>query len=264
MILAACRPDDQVLVQRNSHKSIMHGMELAGVKPVFLPPAYNFSKQRYTNASMETLIIAVKNYPDAKAIIVTYPDYFGDTFELEELIEIAHSNNMLVMVDEAHGCHFSLPFINAPSAVSLGADIVVQSAHKMTPALTMAAYLHIQSKTIDSNRIKYYLQMLQSSSPSYPILASLDLARYYLATYSREKFNTLLAYIEEVTRIFMESDYWSVEDKKPMDDPLKICIKVKEGIDIQQIKKNVRERTIISRISYGKTYIICVWFRSCD
>ncbi|WP_058305624.1 aminotransferase class I/II-fold pyridoxal phosphate-dependent enzyme [Gracilibacillus massiliensis] len=237
MILATCRPGDQVLVQRNCHKSILHGIELAGVQPIFLPPMFDAEKQMYTNPSIQVMKETLYNYHNARAILLTYPDYFGNTFNLEEVIEIAHHNNILVLVDEAHGCHFSLPFIEVPpSAVSLGADVVVQSAHKMTPALTMAAYLHVQSTAIDQQKMNYYLQMLQSSSPSYPILASLDIARYYLATFSEQKKLSLFAYIEKVITCFSESDAWVLEKKGPNDDPLKLSLRVNQNVDIQQLK----------------------------
>ncbi|SHN37645.1 aminotransferase class I/II-fold pyridoxal phosphate-dependent enzyme [Gracilibacillus kekensis] len=244
MILATCQPGDQVLVQRNCHKSILHGIELAGVHPIFLPPMFDDKKEMYTNPSLLLMKEALYNYHNAKAIILTYPDYYGNAFNLEEIVESAHHNNTLVLVDEAHGCHFSLPFIETPSAVALGADVVVQSAHKMTPALTMAAYLHIQSTNIDREKMNYYLQMLQSSSPSYPILASLDLARYYLATFSEEKMQLLSSHIDEVITCFSDSDVWSPETKGQNDDPLKLTLKVNQNVEIQQVKSSFEQEKL--------------------
>lgn len=237
MILATCQPDDQILVQRNCHKSILHGIELAGLQPIFLPPVYNQSKKRYTNPSLSAINKAIDTYQKAKAIILTYPDYFGETFPLKEVIDKAHAEDMAVLVDEAHGCHFSLPFINIPSAVKLGADMVVQSAHKMTPALTMAAFLHVQTERIDRNKVCHYLQMLQSSSPSYPIMASLDIARFYLATYTKKQSDTLFQYIHEIRAVFENNDYWELEPFEKGKDPLKVCLQVREGIDIKALSK---------------------------
>src|SRR5699024_4606762 len=198
----------QVFVQRNCHKSILHGIELAGLQPIFLPPAYDTTKQRYVSPSISTIKEAIKTYKNAKTIILTYPDYFGDTFSLKEIIEEAHDNDLIVLVDEAHGCHFSLSFINIPSAAELGADVVVQSAHKMTPALTMAAFLHVQTDRVERDNIRYYLQMLQSSSPSYPIMASLDLARFYLASYTKKQSDRLFHYIHQVRSALASNKYW--------------------------------------------------------
>ncbi|WP_208589131.1 aminotransferase class I/II-fold pyridoxal phosphate-dependent enzyme [Gracilibacillus suaedae] len=249
MILASCNSGDQVLVQRNCHKSILHGMELAGVQPIFLPPAYDKLNQRYTAPSVATVKGAIAKYQEAKAVILTYPDYFGDIYPIQEIIDLAHSCNITVLVDEAHGCHFSLPYLSAPSAVELGADIVVQSAHKMTPALTMAAYLHVQSSRVERERISYYLQMLQSSSPSYPIMASLDLARYYLATFTPEQSDILFAYIEKIRACFNNSDDWILEQS---DDPLKICLRVKEGVNSQDIKQLFAEEKLYPELMTDK------------
>ncbi|MGN8648205.1 aminotransferase class I/II-fold pyridoxal phosphate-dependent enzyme [Gracilibacillus sp. HCP3S3_G5_1] len=249
MILATCQAGDQVLVQRNCHKSVLHGMELAGVQPIFLPPAYHKTKQRYTVPSLETIKKAINEYHAAKAIILTYPDYFGDIYPLEEIIKAAHARNIIVLVDEAHGCHFSLPYLSIRSALVLGADIVVQSAHKMTPALTMAAYLHVQSNRVDRQKLSYYLQMLQSSSPSYLIMASLDLARYYLATYTQEQSEKLFTYIERIRACFADNDYWILETNN---DPLKLCLRVKEHIDSTDVKQLFEEEKLIPELTTEK------------
>ncbi|MDG8483821.1 arginine decarboxylase, partial [Streptococcus pneumoniae] len=93
---------------------------------------------------------------------------------------MCHEADVVVLVDEAHGAHFVLGGAFPPSALSYGADVVVQSAHKTLPAMTMGSYLHLQGDRIDAKRLKTLLTMLQSSSPSYPIMASLDVARAYV------------------------------------------------------------------------------------
>lgn len=231
MIMATCQSGDMVLVQRNCHKSILHGLELAGVRPVFLAPEFDHDTERYDHPSLKTLENASELYPEAKALILTYPDYFGKTFELKQMIEKAHQRNMVVLIDEAHGCHFSIPYLSSPSAVSLGADIVVQSAHKMTPALTMGAFLHVnKTERVDVHRLQYYLQMLQSSSPSYLIMISLDLARHYLANYKREQFYQLMRYMGEAREIFATNDFWRLEEQEEMDDPLKCVWKINPSL----------------------------------
>ncbi|UOQ49545.1 aminotransferase class I/II-fold pyridoxal phosphate-dependent enzyme [Gracilibacillus caseinilyticus] len=233
MIMATCQPGEEVLVQRNCHKSILHGMELAGVRPIFLPPQYDRVKKRYTNPSQHVIHQAIEQYPAAKALMLTYPDYFGETFRLEDAIFMAHQHNIIVLVDEAHGCHFSIPHVPKRSAVELGADIVIHSAHKMTPAFTMAAFLHVQTERVDQEKLRYYLQMLQSSSPSYPIMASLDLARYYLAHFSEEHYQQLQQYVMKLRSLLGDSSHWTVEES---DDPLKISLRIING-NTNQVKK---------------------------
>lgn len=221
MILASCKQGDKVLVQRNSHKSVMNGLELAGVHPVFLTPQFDETVQRFTSPTFETLKEALEKHPDAAAIILTYPDYFGKIYEIEDMIELAHYYQIPVLVDEAHGVHFSLGEPFPASALTLGADVVVHSAHKMSPAMTMASYLHVKSDYIKKESLAYYLQMLQSSSPSYPLMASLDIARAFLAAQSRSMINQTLESATKLKALFANSNVWEII---PAEDPLKITI----------------------------------------
>lgn len=222
MILAACNPNDTVLVQRNSHKSIMHALRLANVRPVFLSPEHDEQSQVSTNVSYETVSRALKSIPDVKALILTTPNYYGMvSHDLAKTINLAHSYEIPVLVDEAHGAHFILGEPFPTSALQLGADIVVQSAHKTLPAMTMGSYLHFNSSRVDREKVEYYLQVIQSSSPSYPIMASLDLARYYLAHISEfdkaeivdaiHDFRRELSTNPELTLVPTESDTYQAD-----------------------------------------------------
>lgn len=241
MILAVCKQDDTVIVQRNCHKSIMNGLELSGAKPVFIAPQYDENVRRFTQPSLSVLQKALNQYPHAKAVILTYPDYFGKAYDLRQFIEQIHAFDIPVLVDEAHGVHFSLGENFPPSALHQGADVVVQSAHKMAPAMTMGSYLHYNSRRISKERIAHYLQMLQSSSPSYPLLASLDLARYYLATMQQETMAEVLASAQEVKHIFAQSPYWELIAS---DDPLKITLHVKAGIVAKEVANLLEKQQI--------------------
>ncbi|WP_010531240.1 aminotransferase class I/II-fold pyridoxal phosphate-dependent enzyme [Lentibacillus jeotgali] len=227
MILSVCAAGDSIIVQRNSHKSIFNGLELSGARPIFMVPTFDDSVKRYTAPDIETVRMALQEHPDAKAVVLTYPDYFGRTFEIEEIIKLIHEYNVPVLIDEAHGVHFSSGRMFPTSALTLGADAVVQSAHKMAPAMTMGALLHIQSDRISNSQVHHYLQMVQSSSPSYPIMASLDLARAFLANLTSDDLELILESACEVSDIFDSSDYWDV---LPADDPLKITLEAKPGI----------------------------------
>ncbi|WP_112179086.1 aminotransferase class I/II-fold pyridoxal phosphate-dependent enzyme [Paraliobacillus zengyii] len=237
MILATCAQNEKVIVQRNSHKSIFNGIELSGAWPIFVAPTYDENVRRYTAPSTKDLIAAIVNNPDAKVLVLTYPDYFGHTYELDEIIEIAHKHQITVLVDEAHGVHFSVDKEMFPkSALDMGADIVVQSAHKMAPAMTMAAFLHVNVSFLKKERIAHYLQILQSSSPSYPLMASLDLARSFLATRTKEDIVSIKSSIRKMRYIFSKSDVWDlIPIKNSVDDPLKIVLHVKQGYTTKSI-----------------------------
>lgn len=229
MILATCSSGEKIIVQRNSHKSILNALELANANPVFLAPEYDESVSRYTSPSVSSLHEALQKHPDAKAIVLTYPDYFGRTYLLKEMIDLAHRFQIPVLVDEAHGVHFSLGKPLPPSALKLGADAVVQSAHKMAPAMTMASYLHIHSTLLSKEKVAHYLQMIQSSSPSYPLMASLDLARYFLENITDGQIEEVLKSVQETKNILEENKAWRVLENKKTDDPLKITLQVKKG-----------------------------------
>ncbi|WP_371931953.1 aminotransferase class I/II-fold pyridoxal phosphate-dependent enzyme [Mesobacillus subterraneus] len=221
MILSAINEDDVVLVQRNSHKSIMNSLRLAKAKPVFISPEYNEEYGVAAGLSIDGVRSALSQYPNAKALIVTYPNYYGLTYDLKTIIDLAHDHGIPVLVDEAHGVHFIAGDYFPASAVVLGADIVVQSAHKTLPAMTMGAFLHYQTKRVSLSKLRFYLQALQSSSPSYPLMASLDLARLYLGTYSKDDLSYLQAEIEEFKKRLQKIT--GIYVLQP-DDPLKLTI----------------------------------------
>ncbi|EGA88174.1 hypothetical protein GPDM_16396 [Planococcus donghaensis MPA1U2] len=224
MIHAACKEGDVVIVQRNSHKSIFHALELAHVRPVYVAPEWDEYSMTAAAVSLKAIKEAIDTYPEAKAVVLTYPNYYGVVSdELSEIISLCHEKNIAVLVDEAHGAHFQAGAPFPISALELGADVVVQSAHKTLPAMTMGSFLHRGSNRVSGKRIQKYLRMFQSSSPSYLILASLDDARAYLQSYSppdirsfnekRERFLSSLRMIPQL--LVVESD-----------DPLKIMLRV--------------------------------------
>lgn len=227
MILSTCRPGDRVIVQRNAHKSIFNALKLAKVKPVFLTPERDPFTKMAVGLSLETLDLALEKFPETKALILTYPNYYGQTLPTETLIRKAKQQGLAVLVDEAHGPHFILGDPFPKSTLDMGADLVVHSAHKMLPAMTMGAFLHRNSTTVSSEKIKMILGMLQTSSPSYPILASLDLARHFLATLGQTELNKLDQQLEEFKRQLSGHLGFRVAPTIPgLTDPLKITLQV--------------------------------------
>ncbi|MFD1066943.1 aminotransferase class I/II-fold pyridoxal phosphate-dependent enzyme [Oceanobacillus locisalsi] len=238
MILATCQSGDRVLVQRNCHKSVMNGLELAGATPILLAPEWEDDVKRFTSPSYETVTAAIEKYPDAKALFLTYPDYFGRTYDLKAMIEKAHQYQIPVLVDEAHGVHFALGDPFPASAIALGADAVVHSAHKMAPAMTMASYLHIVTHRMNQHLIAHYLQIIQSSSPSYVLMASLDMARHFLAYFSEEDRIKTIKSVEHVKTLLTSFPFWEIV---PSADPLKVTFHVKHSFSTQSVR-NVLEK----------------------
>lgn len=227
MVLSTCHENDMVIVSRNCHKSIMNGLKLAGARPVFVSPEIDEVLHVPTYVSEKRMKEAIDQHPEAKVVIVTNPNYYGQTFDLTPIITYAHKKGIPVLVDEAHGAHFGIGASFPDSALKSGADIVVQSAHKTLPAMTMGSYLHFQSDLISIDKVKFYLQALQSSSPSYPIMASLDLARAYLANI-KEKGTTIVMdsinQVKDQLRSIRQIEVVLSKDTNIKQDPLKLVL----------------------------------------
>ncbi|PFP16023.1 arginine decarboxylase [Bacillus sp. AFS073361] len=250
MIMAACEEGAKVLVQRNCHKSVLNGLSLAKANPIFLEPEYNQEWKIPSGISLGTVKESISLYPDAKALILTYPNYYGLGYALQEIIDEAHRHNILVLVDEAHGPHFILGDPFPSSALQLGADIVVQSAHKILPAMTMGSYLHINSDLVNRNKLEEYLAMFQSSSPSYPIMASLDLARNYLSAYMHEDVTFLLTEIRRFRDELMKIPAIRVLDyPNESGDPLKITIQSRCHLNGFELQRRLEEAAIFTELA---------------
>ncbi|MET4562282.1 arginine/lysine/ornithine decarboxylase [Lysinibacillus parviboronicapiens] len=246
MIYATCKKGDRVLVQRNAHKSIFHAIELIGAKPVYVSPFWDEQTLTATHISFEHLKEAVDNYPEAKAVVFTYPTYYGMVSkEIQQQIAYCHEKRIPVLVDEAHGAHFSACALFQPSALTYGADVVVQSAHKTLPAMTMAAFMHVNSELVDVDKINHYLRMLQSSSPSYLLLASLDDARYYVQTYMESDG----AYIIEKKNQWVEAlrAIGSLQVIE-VDDPLKLLLRV-DGYSGFQLQEALETKRVYAELA---------------
>lgn len=239
MVYATCREGETVIVQRNAHKSIFSAIELTGARPVFITPKWDRHTRTATGITAEQVKSALELYPAAKAVILTYPTYYGVADqELEEAIRLAHEREIPVLVDEAHGAHFVIGESFPRSALALGADVVVHSAHKTLPAMTMASFIHIRSKLISPEKVSRYLHMLQSSSPSYLLMASLDDAREYAESFTESDIISLEAkrksFIDKLGRI----PYLQTIET---DDILKLIMRVEgsSGFDVQEALDSV-------------------------
>lgn len=257
MILASIQQGDKVLVQRNCHKSVMNGLKLAKANPVFLTPVIESGIS--ISVPYETIFNSLNEHPDVRAIIITYPNYYGLGFNLASIIKEVHKKGILVLVDEAHGAHFAAGSPFPPSAVSMGADIVVHSAHKTLPAMTMGSYLHINSESVNQQRVEEYLRMLQSSSPSYPIMLSLDLARAYLESYTENDKEYLSVQIESFKQYIWKHEELGVFEPENSDiqDPLKLILYYKRGLSGFELQKLMEEAGIYPELA-DERYVLLI------
>ncbi|MFM7408190.1 MAG: aminotransferase class I/II-fold pyridoxal phosphate-dependent enzyme [Cuspidothrix sp.] len=191
-ILATCRMGDKIILPRNVHSSVISGLILSGTIPIFINPEYNEDLDIAYSITPTAVKAALTKHPDAKAVLIVYPNYYGVCGDLQKIAQITHQYNIPLIVDEAHGAHFHFHPKLPKSALSLGADLTVQSIHKTLGAMTQASMLHIRCKRIDINRINKALQLVQSTSPSFILLASLDAARQQMAIHGKNLLSQTL------------------------------------------------------------------------
>ncbi len=182
MLMASLKPGDQVLVPRNAHRSILGGLILCGAQPVFIQPEVSASLGIAMGLVPEDVEQAVERYPEACALVAVYPTYYGVTSDLQAIANIVHAHDMLLLVDEAHGAHLRFSDALPAQALDCGADLVAQSTHKLLGSLTQTSMLHARAGRIDMERVRTSASLLQSTSPDYLLLASLDIARMQMAT----------------------------------------------------------------------------------
>ena len=176
MVLYAARRGETVILPRNAHLSALNACAIAGIEPVFAEPSYTAYGRVFTRNG--AYLQAMQKHPGAKAVLVLRPDYYGLTPDFALVAEQARGQGMLVLCDEAHGATFNWR-ADIKNAGAMGAQLFVQSAHKTLPALTAGAWLHA-SREIDVERLRRILRMVQTSSPSFVGMASLDDARAWM------------------------------------------------------------------------------------
>ncbi|MBQ3943061.1 MAG: aminotransferase class I/II-fold pyridoxal phosphate-dependent enzyme [Elusimicrobia bacterium] len=192
MFLSACDPGDSIIVSRSSHKSIMGGIILSGVWPIWLQPTIDQNLDIIFNSTYEEIKNALEMYPEARAVFLTSPTYNGVATEVKKIADLCHRKGKILLVDEAHGPHLKFNDKLPMSAVDAGADLCVQSTHKILSALSQGSVLHHNSKLVDINRVKKIVSMLQTTSPQYLTLASIDLARRQAVLHGKEMFDKVI------------------------------------------------------------------------
>ncbi len=196
-ILGTTKRGDKLLVDRLCHKSVISAITLGGIEPIFISPEFDQNMGIYTGISPERVNCMLAEHPDICGAIITSPTYYGICSDIGRISQILHSCNKFLIVDEAHGAHFSFSKKLPQTALSLGADICIQSAHKTLPALGQCSFLHLgKGSFTDKARLERTLRMIQSTSPSYMLMTSLDESARYMNTVGRHRMNILINRIE--------------------------------------------------------------------
>ena len=200
LIMTVCNPGDRLLVPRNIHRSILGGIILGGVVPVYYLPCYNPEFGIPLGCSLQTIEQQLIRQ-SLKGVIVVNPTYHGITSDISELANVAHKYDVPLLVDEAHGPHLRFHEDLPLSALEQGADGVVHGTHKLLTSFTQASMVHTKGHLIDKNRLEAVLRIIQSTSTSYLLLASLDAARQNAAINGRAMISSALERSSYISRL---------------------------------------------------------------
>lgn len=186
MILSVASQGDKIIIPRNIHKSVTAGIILSGAVPVYMQPEIDHTIGVALGVTPETVENTLRDNPDAKAVLIINPTYYGVATDIKKIAKIVHSYDIPLIVDEAHGPHLGFNNRLPVSALEAGADMCAQSTHKIIGSLTQSSLLHVKGDRIDVNRVQQVMNLLQTTSPSYILMASLDVARMQIATKGRD------------------------------------------------------------------------------
>ncbi len=186
-IFDAFNEDDEILVERNCHKSVYNGIILRKLKVKYIEPVVYEDKGLFLPPTEKEIYKAINKCKNAKGIILTYPNYFGIGYDIVETLKDLKDRGLKIIIDGAHGAHYGLTE-KLPKSIVKYADYIVLSAHKTLPSLTQGSYLLINNDT----NVDFYLKAFMTTSPSYLIMSSLDYARYYLENYGKEDYDKLI------------------------------------------------------------------------
>ena len=234
MIMSVCGPGDKIIVPRNVHKSIMSAVILSGAIPIFIHPEIDKALGISHGISIHSVKSALEQHPDAKALLVINPTYFGVSADLKSIVDIAHSYHIPVLVDEAHGVHIHFHDELPLSAMQAGADMAATSVHKLGGSMTQSSILNVKGNLVSYKRVQAVLSMLTTTSTSYLLLASLDVARKELATRGKELLDHTIQLANSIRKQINEIEHLTCVGEEILEteaaydyDPTKLIISVK-------------------------------------
>ena len=190
MVLTACKSGEKIILPRNVHRSVINALVINGATPIYVNPDVDKKLGIALGMKISQVEKAIEENPDAVAILVNNPTYYGICSNLKKIVEIAHAHNMLVLVDEAHGTHFYFGENMPISAMAAGADMSSVSMHKSGGSLTQSSFL-LAGPNVSPGYIRQVINLTQTTSASYLLMASLDISRRNLALKGREAFATV-------------------------------------------------------------------------
>lgn len=266
MVMAVCGPGDKIIVPRNVHKSVMSAIVFSGAVPIFIHPEVDENLGISHGITTDAVERALEQHPDAKGVLVINPTYFGFAADLKEIVNIAHSYDIPVLVDEAHGVHIHFHEDLPISAMQAGADMAATSVHKLGGSMTQSSVLNVKEGLVSYKRVQSILSMLTTTSTSYLLLASLDVARKQLATKGRELVDRTITLAKSMRKEINEIPHLYCVGEEILGtqatfgfDPTKLIISVKElGLTGFEVETWLRE-TYNIEVELSDLYnILCI------
>lgn len=246
MIMSVVGAGDTIIVPRNVHKSVTAGIILSGAVPVYMQPELDKNLGIANGVLPETVEETLRENPHAKAVLIINPTYYGVATDLKRIADIVHSYDIPLIVDEAHGPHLNFNEKLPMSAMEAGADLCSQSTHKIIGALTQGSLLHVRTKYVDVARVQQIMNLLQTTSPSYILMASLDTARRQIALEGEKLLDKAIGLAEYVRAEINKIPGFYCYGRELLGrpgvfaiDPTKICITCRDlgitGFDLDMI-----------------------------
>ncbi len=195
MVLSACKSGDKLILPRNVHRSVINALVLNGAQPVYINPETDDRLGISLGMRLSQVEKAVEEHPDAKAILVNNPTYYGICSDLQGIIQLAHENDMLVLADEAHGTHFYFGEGLPVAAMRVGADMAAVSMHKSGGSLSQSSFL-LTGPNVSPGYVRQVINLTQTTSGSYLLMSSLDISRRNLALRGKEVFRKVVEMAE--------------------------------------------------------------------
>lgn len=195
MVMSVCKKGEKIIMPRNVHRSAINALVISGAIPVYVNPGVNKELGIPLGMSVKDVERAIKENPDAKAVLVNNPTYYGICSNLKDITELAHKHGMYVLVDEAHGTHFYFGENLPMSAMEAGADMAAVSMHKTGGSLTQSSFLLLNCD-LSIGYVRQVINLTQTTSGSYLLMSSLDLARRDLVLHGIETFKKVTEFAE--------------------------------------------------------------------
>lgn len=248
MVLSACKRGDKIILPRNVHRSVINALVLCGAVPVYVNPEVDIKLGISLGMQREQVARVIAENPDAVAVLVNNPTYYGICSDLRAIVKMAHDANMLCLVDEAHGTHFYFGENMPISAMQAGADMAAVSMHKSGGSLTQSSLLLIGEK-INPGHVRQIINLTQTTSGSYLLMSSLDISRRNLALrgksvfakvvdmaeYAREEINSIGGYYAFGKELINKNSVYDF-------DPTKLSIHTRDiglaGIEVYDILRD--------------------------